>query len=96
MPVEAELVLDMGSLFHLEALRDGVDDLIKQVGNANNPTEFMIGLREDQGWQQGERRGRTTSVRKIFMASSRKYFAFEVVDHDGRVKIKIRYAGGVE
>lgn len=96
MPTEAELVLDMESLFHLEALRDGIDELIKQVGNARSVPELMVALREESGWQMGERTGRAFSVRKIFMASSRKYFAFEIVDNDARVKIKIRYAGGVE
>jgi hypothetical protein len=101
--VGQEVTFELVRFEHLEALRDAVDEILTVAGDVNSAGELLQVLRDERGWQNAERHApsflvdqpNVFSIRKLWTASSMKYFMVEVIDWDGACRVRIKYAGGI-
>jgi hypothetical protein len=92
--VPPEMEVEVRGLFQLEALRDSLNELLQVAKDTSGIPMLMTVLVDEYGWMRYSRR--PNAIRKLVMASSDKYWTIEVSHVDGRIKVKFRYAGGVE
>jgi hypothetical protein len=93
--------LELESFTHLEALRDAIDEVLKYYFDADDTYDLFTLLVSSHGWHRhdlppGDTYDGCHAIRKLFFASSAKYFRVELVHGFSRDIIRARYAGGVD